>query len=179
MALCRSSRRYAAAAFSLAREENCLDALLADMSALEALLGQSPELARFLRDRVLSRGARRSAMEDLFRSRVHPFTWRFLLFLEEKRRLDCLGDVCAALRDRYERQEGIRRALLTTAFPIEDGQVQAVSDRVREKTGGQVVVTAAVRPALLGGFCVQVDDVVYDLSIAGALREAKERMLRG
>ena len=44
-------------------------------------------------------------------------------------------------------------------------------------TGGPIDLMVSVRPSLLGGFRVRIGDMVYDLSIEGALRDAKHRMI--
>lgn len=176
MRLNRSSRRYAAAALSLAHAQGCADALLADMEALRALMSQSRDLARFLPDYVIPRAERARALDALFRPRLGAFAWRFVRFLESRRRLGGLPAIAAAMREDADRRAGIHRVEMTSAFPLEERQQRLLTGRIERKIRGRADVTLAVRPALIGGFCVQVGDLVYDLSVAGGLRAANERM---
>ena len=171
--------RYAKAFFSLARAQGVLDALLADVEALARLIRESPELASFLGDYSVPRARRAQVLETLFASRLQPFTWRCLRFAEEKRRLGILDSICAVLRDMQDREAGIQHVLLVTAAPLDDGDRRLLSDHISGKAGGPVTMSESVDPGLLGGFRVQIDDTLYDLSLSRALECAKEKLLQG
>jgi F-type H+-transporting ATPase subunit delta len=176
MRLNKSSRRYAAAGLGLAHEEGVGGELLADMDALRTLVSQSPELARFLSDYSIARLERARALDALFRPRVRAFTWRLIRFLEARRRLGSLPEIAAAMREAEDRRAGIHKAEVISAYSLDDRLRRLLAGRIEAKTGGRAELTFLVQPSLIGGFSVQVGDLVYDLSVAGALRAANQRM---
>ena len=175
----KPARRYAGALYGVAGGSNNLDAVRADMEALRGLVDDSPELAGFLGNHELPRRCRTAILTELFRDRVHEITWQFLLLLDEKRRLAILRDICLSFHDVYCRENGISRALLACAFAPDADELRFLGEHIRRLAGGPVELEAIVRPALLGGFSARIEDTVYDLSLAGALRKVKERMIRG
>jgi F-type H+-transporting ATPase subunit delta len=175
----KPARRYAGAAFGLAQELGCAQAFLSDMAELARLIGESPELAGFLTNYSIPRQKRSGILESLFRARVHDLTWRFLRFVEEKRRTGLLAEIVEALHDLSAQEAGIRKALLTTAMPLEEPDLRMLTARIEQLAGGPVDLKAVVKPSLVGGFCVQIGDRLHDLSIAASLLALKETMIYG
>ena len=177
MLLSRASRRYAKALYDLAGERGAVDRVLPDLETLERLTGESAELSGFLSDYVIDRQTRARVLETLFRERTDPLTWEFLLFLEEKKRIGLLGDACRAFILIHDAARGIRKAVLTVAYPLFPEQVAGIVERARSRTGKPVEATLETQPDLVGGFCLRVEDCVYDLSTAGALRAFKREQV--
>ena len=177
MLLSKPSRRYAAALHQQAKTDGCLDGVMSDMASLERFLEQCPELAALMHDYGMARSRRLSILRDLFQSRVNPLTWRFLTLLDEKRRLGALEDICVALRAIHREEAGISQVQLACAYEPDTEDVRLLSESIRRMTGGPIDLMVSVRPSLLGGFRVRIGDMVYDLSIEGALRDAKHRMI--
>ncbi len=101
---------------------------------------------------------------------------RFIDVLGEKQRLDHLSlidSVYAGLIDEYL---GVVTAEITTATPLNPGQVAQLESSLREATGGDVRITRHTDPKLLGGVITRIGDVVYDGSVKGHLERIRERL---
>jgi F-type H+-transporting ATPase subunit delta len=165
----RAAGRYARALLDLAGEQGVAEAVRADADRLAALWSESAELAAFAGDYALPRAARRRVLDQIFGGRLHELTWRFVRFLEERKRLGLLGDVCAALGAMDDRRRGRVEAWLDSPFEVPAAETQAIAARLAERIGRTVRIRATVAPELLGGFRLRVEDRLYDLSLAGAL----------
>ena len=173
----RAARRYAKALFGLASETNAMSAVKDDLTALRILAAQSNELAVFLGDYHLSRRAREALLRSIFSGRLHPLTFRFLLFLESKRRLGLIDPIISSFLDLHDAMNGIVAGRLTSAFELEAAEVTAISQRVEAKGGGRLRLKVDVNPGLLGGFRLRVGDMIYDFSIVGQLRLLRQRLV--
>ena len=172
----KAAPRYARALFAIARQGGELDAVREDLGAVARLVHSSAELQAFLRNYTLGRSVRSKALTELFASRVRPLTFRLLAFMESKRRLSMLPDVCGRFLELCDRERGVAPGQLTTAFNLEPVDVQAIAARTEARAGTRVELTANLDPSLLGGFQVQVGDTLYDLSVATRLRRLKSKM---
>lgn len=175
----RAARRYAKALFGLALETGKVDAVKDDLTGLMELTSQSRELARFLGDYHLSRRARGKVLTSLFSGRLAPLSFRFVMFLEEKRRLGSLDPICASFMQLHDRMNGVVRGRLESAFELATADVAAISDRAEAAGTGQVRLAVDVKPDLLGGFRLRIGDVIHDYSIAGQLRRMRQRLVYG
>ena len=175
----RAARRYAKALFGLARETGQIDAVKDDLSALQSAIERSKELARFLTDTHSSRHAREELLKTLFSGRLQPLSFRFLAFLESKRRLGLLEQVCASFMALHDSMNGIVRGRLTAAFELDPAVVSAISDRAEAGATTRLRLAVDVDADLLGGFKLRVGDVVHDLSVAGQLRRLRQQLVYG
>ncbi|MEJ5221650.1 MAG: ATP synthase F1 subunit delta, partial [Tepidiforma sp.] len=71
------------------------------------------------------------------------------------------------LADDYE---GIAHAEVTTAVPLTDEQLASIRARLGQQLGKQVVATARVDPAIIGGAIVRVGDRLIDGSVRTRLK---------
>ena len=177
MLIKKAARRYAQAFFDLAKDSGCQDKALGDMVDLGRALRESTDLAGFLGDYVVGRQARGRALEHLFQGRVDPLTWRFIRFLESKKRLGLLREVCPAFEALHDKAMGILQVMFACAFGMEEQAPDRISKMLEGKFGRPVKLSVVVRPELIGGFRLQVEDRVHDFSVAGALAALRRTMV--
>ena len=173
----RAAKRYAAVLFAVAGKAEAWGAVHAEAIALQQTLRDSPELRRALANYRVGASARQRMLHGLFDGRMHPMMFRFTLFVESKKRLGLLADICDDFLRRYDRHAGVVRGRLDSAFPMGDETVRAIRAWAQPRISGELSLTAAVDPALYGGFRLRVEDRVYDLSVAGQLRRLREQMM--
>lgn len=73
---------------------------------------------------------------------------------------------------------GIDEALVTSAFPLTQDQVDALKAKLEEMTGKKIIMKQKVDAALLGGFTVQIGDQLIDGSVARQLQTLKARIMQ-
>ena len=105
----RAARRYARALHDIAAEASVLDAVSVELKSLQRSLAASPELRAFVDNYLLPSDARERVLTELFSQRLHPLVWRFVRFLESKRRLGLLAEICADYLEQEEARQGIVR----------------------------------------------------------------------
>ena len=175
----RAACRYAKALHDLAAEATVLDAVSADMQSLRRSLDASPELKAFVANDLLPANARERVLTALFSGRVHPLVWRFVRFLESKRRLGLLDEIGADFQDQEEARKGILRGSLESAFPVSASEAGELAGRLGGRWGRNVILATEERPDLLGGGRLQVGDKVYDFSLSARLRMLRQTMMAG
>lgn len=175
----RSSQRYARALHDLALGEAVLDAVGADLARIRTELAGSAELRAFMGNYQYPAARRLQTLEALFSTRVHPLVWRFLRFLESKRRMGVLDDICAQFKELEERRQGVVRGRLTSAFALSPDEVKAIAQGAGLRIRKQLVLETEENPELLGGCRLQVGDKVFDFSLAARLRMIRQTMMAG
>jgi F-type H+-transporting ATPase subunit delta len=157
--------RYATALFELASERNALDQVEGDLTTLERALGESPELGRLIRSPVVGREEQARAMSAMAdRLGLGELTRNFLGVLAGQRRLAALPGVIVGFKRQLAAHRGEETAEVTSAVPLDDGQMAGVKDAVARYAGRPVQLTATVDPGLLGGIVVRVGSRMIDAS---------------
>ena len=169
--------RYASALFELADENKALDRTATDLTGLKRMLAESPDLARMVRSPVLSRGEQGKAMAAIMeKAGFSELTRRFIGLVAQNRRLFALTSMIDAFLAELARRRGEMTARVTTARPMSDAQVRALSDTLRASMGSQVDVEVSVDPALIGGMIVKVGSRMVDSSVRTKLNKLQLAM---
>ena len=162
------ARPYAQAVFRLAKESG----------ALAAWSERLERLAEIARDRQMMQvidNPRFSATQlaDLFVSLSgepgNAELANFVGVLAENERLGMLSEIREAYEQFKSADEGIKTALITSAYPLDDRQLNDLIKEFEAHFGTRLEARVTVDPGLIAGVRVAVGDQVLDLSVRGKL----------
>ncbi len=173
-----AARRYAEAAFALAREQDVLDRWAAELATAADVMSM-PDAARVVGNPAVPIQARRGVISGLLGPRVSPQVVNLVLLLSERGRMEALPAVSAEYRRLLNRERGIVEARVTSAAPLDAAEVEALRARIQGMAGGDVDLSTAVDPALIGGLTVRVGDTLIDASVRGRLQRLRESLTEG
>ena len=163
--------RYAHALFDLADQNRALDRVAADLSRLQTMIGESPDLLRLLRSPLFSRDEQGRAIAAIAqRAEFENLTVRFLGLVAKNRRLFALPEMIRAFRALIAKQRGESSASVTSAVPLKDDQLAQLRAALKQITGTDVQLETRVDPGLLGGLVVRVGSRMLDSSIRTKLQ---------
>jgi len=163
--------RYASALFDLAREEDALDAVDADVRALREMLGESADLRRLVASPVFSAADQLRALSAVMdRTSIGGLTANFVKLVTMNRRLFALPGMLEAFAERLARHRGEVVAVVTSAEPLSEAQERALKDSLAEKAGGTIRLETHVDPTLIGGLVVRLGSQMIDTSVKTRLR---------
>jgi F-type H+-transporting ATPase subunit delta len=169
--------RYAAALYELADEGKTLDAIAADLSALQAALDGSEDMRRLVRSPVIDRDAQWQAMSALLgKMDAHELTRDFLGVVTANRRLFALSGIIRAFLEELASRRGEVTAEVVTAHSLTDSQTKALEAELKKAVGGKVAIAARVDPSILGGLVVKVGSRMVDSSLRTQLQKLKIAM---
>jgi F-type H+-transporting ATPase subunit delta len=169
--------RYAAALFDLAREQNAVDAVGRDLDGFDALVRESPELARLLRNPVFTADEQTRAIDAILtRAGISGLTGNFIRLVASKRRLFALQDMIRAYRELVADAKGIVRAQVTLAEPASERVMSEITAALREVAKAEVDVSVRIDPSLIGGLVVKMGSRMVDASVRTKLNSIRLAM---
>ena len=162
------ARPYAQAVFQLALENHSLTEWSNRLQRL-ALIAQDAEMSEVVKSPKFSA----KQVVDLFVSLSgepdNQELISFIALLAENERFDVLAEI----RDTYEElknaNEGIKEALIVSAYPIDEAQLKPLVQRLEAHFGSHLRPRVEVDTSLIGGVKVFVGDQVLDASVRGKL----------
>jgi F-type H+-transporting ATPase subunit delta len=177
MALTRSTaRRYAEAGFQLAEEEDAVEAWLAGLAIAEERLA-STEAMSVLANPAIPLRSRLDVLDGVLAGDVRGAPRNLIALLVSRHRIDLLPAVVREFRRIHERREGIVRATVTSASPLDAEQVRALRERLASLSSARIDLEVEVDPALLGGLTVRLGDQLIDGSVRGRLERLRSCFL--
>jgi F-type H+-transporting ATPase subunit delta len=171
------SGRYATALFELARDEKSVDAVKADLDRFEAMLADSPDLARLVKSPVFSADVQAKAIAAILaKAEISGISAKFLSVLTANRRLFAVGDVIRAFRALVAKYRGEATADVTVAEPLSDKNLDALKSSLKSVTGKDVALNVTIDPAIIGGLVVKFGSRMVDTSLRTKLNSIKHAM---
>ena len=161
-----AARRYAEALVELATTERALGELRASLEKLAPAFDRvtvaglrDPSVP--LKQRVEALTSALGGEPDVVRS--------LLLLLLETDRIALVPQIALAFGDLVDQREGIAKARITTAVPLDEAARRDLVRRLERESGRKLRATFAVDPALIGGAKVQIGDHLIDSSVRAKL----------
>jgi F-type H+-transporting ATPase subunit delta len=171
------SGRYATALFELARDEQSVDAVRADLDKFEAMLNDSDDLKRLVRSPVFSAEAQLRALTAVLdKAGIAGTTAKFLKVLTANRRLFAVTDVIRAYRALVAKFKGEATADVTVAEQLNDKNLDALKAALKSVTGKDVALNVKVDPSIIGGLVVKLGSRMVDSSLRTKLNSIKNAM---
>lgn len=172
--------RYASALFELAREAKALDQVSAALDRFTAMLDESGDLDRVVRNPVFTAEEQVSALTAvLAKAGVSGLAANFLKLVASKRRLFAVRGMIAGYRALVAEEQGILSAEVTVAAPLSDANRSAVLQALESQAGKKIALTEKVDPAIIGGLVVKMGSRMIDASLKTKLNAMKIAMNNG
>ncbi|MFT3848418.1 MAG: F0F1 ATP synthase subunit delta [Propionivibrio sp.] len=162
------ARPYAQAVFRLAKESQSLAAWSDRLQRLSAI-AQDAEMAKVIGSPKLSAGDVADLFVSLSGEARNGELSAFIGLLAENERFDVLPQIREIFEEFKSADEGIREAVITSAYPLDDVLLVPLVKQLESHFGGHLQPRVEVDASLIGGVRVAVGDQILDASVRGKL----------
>ena len=158
--------RYASALFDLARDERQIESVSRSLDTLKGALADSADLKALINSPLVGRDAAGKALAAAAPSlSLDATTANFLGVLARNGRLRQLPEIIRIFGRLAAEHRGETTAEVTSARPLDDGQIAALKASLGQRAGRDVTIDARVDPSILGGIVVRLGSQMIDASI--------------
>jgi F-type H+-transporting ATPase subunit delta len=169
-----AAKRYAEAAYLIAREDGKEDAWLDGLSTMAALFGDADAQAFLQNSRVPP--AEKAELVEKGLAGLDPSVVNLGRLLLRRGKTALGPQIREAFQELVDESRGISHATVTSAVPLTDDDVKAVTQKLTDITGGPVVVDTQVDESILGGLVVRIGDRLIDGSTRSRLTALKQQL---
>ena len=174
------ARRYARAILELGTASGNLDKLGADLRSLAKAMRESEELVTVLTNPAIRRADRRRVLDALLQGiGAEPHSKNLVYLLLDGERLSSVESISREVDAMIEARSGRLSAEVTSARPLDAGQLSQIVTALEKLSGKKVAVTRREDPDLLGGVVAKLGDTVYDGSLRTQLRTLRDELASG
>ena len=177
--IAKAATRYANAFIKSAIEQNKLEKATSDMSLIRETLISSSELRLFLKSPLIKKEVKKSALLEVFKSRIDELTISLIELLSEKGRENLLLGITKSFKELYNKHKGIIEVHVTSSHALGEKQHKSLQKKLESETGKKVQMHTTVDERLIGGLLVRIDDTVLDGSVKHKLNQLKETFTAG
>ncbi len=173
MANVQAGKRYAQAAFGIARDSNSVATWRSELNDIASVLSESG-IAPILADSKVPLESRLVLVERSLD--ISPLALNLAKLLVQKGRSADARAVADAFGRMADDHEGIAHAEVTTAVELSASKLGEIEQQLSGQIGKTVKATARVDPAILGGVVVRVGDRLVDGSVRTRLKRLRREL---
>ncbi len=177
MAIHKVSNRYARSLMGMASTNNAVEQVKADVLLLDAVLTQNNDLESMLESPIINSGKKLAVMKAVFEGKVDTMTMRFLEVVIAKKREGLLQEIANEFIKQYNTANNISSVTVVTAVPLNEESKKQIHTFIEEKTGQKITLKTEVKPDIIGGIVIRLEDRLYDASISHQLKTIKKELL--
>ncbi len=172
-----AARRYADAVFEIAQGEDRLAEWEQELELLAAAFN-GPGVVNWLGNPSVPQDDK-DALIDTALASAGTESRNLAHLLVSRGRADLAQPILDVFRRRADAVQGIVHATVTTAIPLSDSDLHAVTEWLTAKTHQQVKIETEVDPSIIGGIVVRMGDRLIDGSARARLLALKRRLAGG
>ncbi len=169
-----AAKRYAEAAYLIAREDGKEEVWSEGLTDMATLFG-SEEAQAFLENSRVPPAAKAELVEKALAG-VDPLVLNLARLLLRRNKTRLAPQISEAYQELVDEARGISHALVTSAVPLTADDSEAVSRKLSEITGGPVIIETRVDENILGGLVVRIGDRLIDGSTRNKLLALKQQL---
>ena len=174
MAQSVSGKRYAQAIFELGLERDRLDQWASDLEFIDGVL-QDEEYRALLKHADVPIGDKIKAVDTVL-SETEPLLRNMVHLLVSKGLVDVMTSLLAEYVGLLDEHRGRQRVQVTSAVPLEQGELDRITQFVSNLVRKEVVVSTDVDESILGGVVIQIGDRLLDGSTSSRLDALRNSM---
>jgi F-type H+-transporting ATPase subunit delta len=168
--------RYAKALFITAKEAKSLDEVKADVDTILKVYSFSL-FKEMLESPVVKTSEKRKGVNEIFTGKVSSLTLNFFNLLLVNKRERYLPDILRNFKSLYKLNKGIKSAELTISAKIDDKFKSTFKELLKKTFNSEIELEEKIKPEIIGGFILKVEDEQYDASISSALAKIRKKLL--
>ena len=176
MELTTCARPYAKAAFQYALDQNALENW-SQMLKNGAAVVQNEKVNVLLGMPSLTTDQKAEAFIGVCGESLSDEGRNFVRALAENKRITLLPEIAElfeALKTEQERSVDVE---VLSAFPLSDGQLEKLAEKLRGRLGSEVRMNNTIDSELIGGVVIRAGDLVIDSSVKARLEKLAHAML--
>jgi F-type H+-transporting ATPase subunit delta len=174
----RISARYAKALYDLANAENSAKVVYDHSYAVTQIIESSSEFYHILHNPVILPSEKERIIKKILTNNVHPLLNSFILLMVKKRREAFIVNALLVFRKIYREKAGLVKVVIETPSDLGEDTKSSILAFIKSKFNKTPELEVKLKPDLIGGFIVEVEGLLIDLSISGQLAKVKKALVQ-
>jgi len=172
------AEKYAVALLQVAKDQKTVDAISAEMQAVQKTVQTNEMLKSTLEHPRVKAGEKLDALRRGLKDKLSGTMENFLMLLILKKRIKYLDAVAEHFERLCYEMKGKAIARVLSAAPLGADQKDALTKKLSQMFGTAVELREEVKPGLIGGIMIYLGDQRMDGTVLGQLERMKQRLMK-
>lgn len=165
----QTARVYGGSLYDLAAEEQLTGAIMEQMKEVRDIFRENPDYLKLLAEPSIPKKERTDMIETAFGTQAERYLVNFMKLLCERGILGEYGGCCEEFTRRYNVDQGIAEAVVTSAVVLREEQMEALKTKLEKISGKKISLIQKKDPCVLGGLRVELEGKQLDGTVQGRM----------
>ncbi|MBD8069501.1 F0F1 ATP synthase subunit delta [Bacillus sp. PS06] len=171
------AKRYALALFQLAKEQQTLDQIEAELRVVKQVFTTNKELMVFLTSPKIQADTKKAALKEAFASASNTVL-NTLFLLVDRHRTTVITEVVDQFIEQANEERGVAEAKVYSVRPLTDTEKAGISAMFAKNIGKAALrIENIVDKSLIGGVKIRIGNRIYDGSVNGKLERLERDLM--
>lgn len=175
----KTAKKYSNALIQSAIEAGKTEKVYNDLVFILETIDVNEELKAVLKNPIVTESDKKYIIQKIFDNRVEKLTLDFILLLVENNRLECLNEIINSYNQSNNRNNNVITPIIISAIELNNEQKERIRAKLEKKTNKKVRAEYTVRPDIIGGLIVEIEDKTIDCSIRTKFENMKKQLIKG
>ena len=172
----QTARLYGGSLYDLAVEEKLADTILEEMKEIRDIFRENPDYVKLLSEPSIPKEERIKLIEEAFGGQAERYLVNFIKLLCERSLLGEYAGCCEAFTRRYNADQGIAEAVVTSAVALSEAQMTALREKLEKISGKKISLVQKTDPSVLAGLRVELEGKQLDGTVQGRLSGISKKL---
>ena len=172
----KTARLYGGSLYELAAEENLAETIMGEMEEVEKIFKENPDYLRLLGEPSIPKAERVSLLDKAFGGQIELYLMNFLKLLCENGTLGEFGGCRREMIRRYNEDNNIAEAVVTSAVPHSGEQTEALKRKLESLSHKTIILTQKTDSRVMGGLKVELEGRELDGTVEGRLTGLRKKV---
>ena len=172
----QTARLYGGSLYDLAAEEKLTEVILEQMNQIRVLFRENPDYVHLLGEPAIPVEERKNLIEQAFGSQAERYLLNFIKMLCERNLLKEYAGCCEEFTRRYNVDNGIAEAVVTSAVALDADQLEALKLKLEKMSGKRICLIQKVDPSVMAGLRVEMEGRQLDGTVQGRLSGISKKL---
>ncbi|KKQ80336.1 MAG: ATP synthase subunit delta [Parcubacteria group bacterium GW2011_GWC2_38_7] len=176
MAQTSTIKHYAKALVELGIENQCYDALVADLVDVDAKINENLEFKKYLTDKHVTFAKKQEALKNTFKDFVGDKSYNFLFLLIKEGRLLELSSILEIAAKTHLKAQDLFEIIVESVVPLTAKQEKEIAEKLAQSIKQKLIIKNIINPEIIGGLKIFLGDTEIDGSIRGKILRLKKKI---
>jgi F-type H+-transporting ATPase subunit delta len=169
-------KHYAKALVELGLENQCYEALVADLVDVDNKINENLEFKKYLTDKHVTFAQKKEALKNTFQDFVGDKSYNFLYLLIKDSRLLDLSSILKESEKTHLKTRDLFEAVVESVIPLTAPQTKQLHEKLSKAVSQKIIIKNIINPELIGGLKIYLGDTEIDASIKGKILRLKKKI---
>ena len=108
-------------------------------------------------------------IENIYGGKINDELLNFLKILIDKNRTSSIFDIKNVYANLLDQQRNVKRVVIESVVELTDEHKTKLIHKLTKLTGSEIILTNNIKPEILGGVIMRVDNEIIDASVLSKL----------